>query len=160
MLYEIINPSDKYTIEVKSLDVAFVACVFLGNGQYAFDPLEDGGEKIPLFCMGGWNVWCHEHFQNTIEAVFNSVTGNPEKCVELADCLDSCLIGSVHDRATYNSGLELIDDPVKREAWRAQWHDQRLTSMNDIGSRAYAMAKKLRAGAVKQEPVPAQVFTK
>jgi len=28
MLYEIINMSDPYTIEAKSLDVAFIACMF------------------------------------------------------------------------------------------------------------------------------------
>jgi hypothetical protein len=32
--------------------------------------------------------------------------------------------------------------------------------MNDIGSRAYAMAKQLRAGQVKQEAIPRQVFSK
>ena len=158
MLYEISNPSDSYTIEAKSLDVAFVACILLGNGQYAFEALEDGAEDIPLFMFGGHDAWSQKHFVKKTEDVLMQVTSG--KLMELADCFDSCLIGRPSDRKTYLAGLELIDDPAKREIWRARWHDVRRSSMNDIGGRAYAMAKKLREGELKQEPVPQQVFTK
>src|SRR5437773_974725 len=59
-LYNIVNMSDPYTIEAVSLDVAFVACLFLGSGQYAFEQL-DGKEGVPLFIFGGTEEWCREH---------------------------------------------------------------------------------------------------
>ena len=67
MLYEIVNMSDPYTIEAKSLDVAAVACAILGSGQYQFNPLEEGGETIPFFMFGGQDEWCRKHFSETFE---------------------------------------------------------------------------------------------
>ena len=128
MLYEIINPSDPYTIEAMSTEIAFMACVCLGSGQYAFDPLEDGGVRIPLF-FGPTNViddWCKANLGGrSFREVAHHVRS--EKRVELADCLDSCLIGKAADRDTYRAGLELIDDPRKREEWCFRWHDKRRT---------------------------------
>ena len=48
MLYTIINPSDPYTVEANRLDVAAVASLLLGSGQYSFEPL-DGSVDIPMF---------------------------------------------------------------------------------------------------------------
>ena len=156
MLYEIINPSDPYTIEADSLDVALAACLFLGDGQYAFEPLTDG-PRIPLFLFGGVETWCQGHFNQSLEATLNHVL--KEKCTELADCMDSCLIGKASDRATYLNALELIDDPSKREQWRAKWHEDRRSSLNDIGSRAFKMAQNFRAESKNPlAPAPQQVF--
>ena len=155
-LYEIINMSDKYTIEVKSLDVAFVACLLLGDGQYAFQPIGEGVE-VPLFLFGGAEEWCKKQFNEEIGDTISRVTN--AKAEELAECFDSVLIGAAEDRQAYRDGLELIDDPNKREMWRNRWHDERRSSLNDIGGRAYEMAKRLRT---KQsnfvEPAPTQVL--
>lgn len=160
MLYEIINPSDCYTIEAKSLDVAFVACVFLGSGQYAFEPFEEAATRIPIFLFGGTEEWCSEHLKEGFEAVVDRVMADPGKKAELAECFDSCLIGKRPMRDTYYAGLELIDDPAKREQWRHRWHEERRSSLNDIGGRAYGMAKRLRSGSNNPlKPAPAQVFT-
>ncbi len=159
MLYEIVNPSDPYTIEALSLDVAFVACVCLGRGQYAFTPLQEGGTEIPLFLFAGTEEWSQEHLREGFEAVINRVTTDPAKRIELADCLDSCMIGHAADREAWKAGFELTDDPAKREWWRRKWHEDRVTSMNDIGKRAYAMAAKLRGGEKHfLERAPQQVF--
>jgi hypothetical protein len=166
MLYEIINMSDPYTIEAKSLDVAFVACLCLGDGQYAFEPIDDEGnnvdaEKIPLFFgsleQSGIQKWSQEHFGELFQDVVARV--RTEKRLELADCLDSCLIGDAKDRDTYYAGLKLIDDPAKRQQWLDRWHDKRRSSLNDIGGRAYAIAENFRKNAPKPIiPAPRQVF--
>lgn len=158
-LYEIINPSDPYTIEADALDVALVACIFLGRGQYAFEPI--GGDdtlRIPMFIFGGTDQWCQEHFHQSIQVIVDRVL--KDKSAELVTCFDSCLIGKAQDRAIYRSALELIDDPSKREEWRKKWHENRRTSTNDIGGRAYVMAKNLRDGSDNPVvPAPQQVFT-
>jgi len=160
MLYEIINMSDPYTIEASSLDVAFVACLLLGDGQYGFKPLEDGEEEIPLFLFGGCKEWSQKHLRENPQAILDRVTTDAAKRLELADCLDSCLIGRQQDRETYRSGFDLIDDPAKRERWRAKWHDDRRSSLNNIGGRAYLMATKLRPGTTDfLITAPRQVFS-
>ena len=163
MLYEIVNPSDPYTILAESLDVAFVACLFLGNGHYAFDPLQEGGVKIPLFLFGGTEgreAWCQEHLHEPFEAVLKRVTTEPLKVAELATCFESCLIGRFEERETYQAGLDLIDDPENRVAWRVRWHDTRRSSLNDIGNRAHEMAVRLRKKIPGPlVPAPPQVFT-
>jgi len=156
MLYEIVNMRDPYTIEAMSLDVAAVACAILGGGQYQFRPLEDGGEEIPFFMFGGEDEWCQKHFRETFEQTASRV--RKDKMEELADCLDSVLIGHAQDRKTYNNGLELIDDPEKREIWRCLWHDERRSSLNDIGGRAYKIAKNFRESINQFEKAPQQVF--
>ena len=159
MLYKIINMSDPYTIKANSLDVALVACIALGSFQYAFDPLEDGGERVPMFMFGGSDEWCQKHFGVNLAAVVLDVRTN--KRAELAECFDSCLIGRQSDRATYEAGLELIDDPVKRQQWRDRWLDERRSSMNNIGARAYAAAEAFRKplGRETIERAPQQVFS-
>jgi hypothetical protein len=52
MLFKIVNPSDPYTIEASSLDVAVMDSVLLGQGNYQFTSL-DGGQDIPFFAFGG-----------------------------------------------------------------------------------------------------------
>jgi len=161
MIYEIVNPSDRYTIEAHSLDVAFVACACLGAGQYSFRPLEDeNAERVPMFLFGGADDWVEETLSEpSAAAVIDRVLNNPEKRIELAECYESCLIGMVEDRKIYQAGLDLIDNPKKRDEWRRTWHDSRRSSLNDIGARARKMAEKLRSGE-KQTVVeaPQQVF--
>jgi len=158
MLYEIINPSDAYTIEAKDLEIAFVACVLLGRGQYAFEPIgDDEGVKIPFFMFGGTDDFCQKHFAKSAGAVLDGVMET--RAGELAECLDSCLIGGKSNRQLYFDGLALIDDPDKREQWKVRWHDERRSSLNDIGGRAYEMAKRLRDKS--SSPIveaPQQVF--
>lgn len=166
VLYEIINLSDQYTIEAHALDVAFVACLLLGRGQYSFEPIISQSEAapdkneaaigIPLFLFGGADQWCQQQFREEIGETIRRVTHG--KSQELADCLDSCLIGGAQERQTYTAGLELIDDPGKREIWRSRWHDERRSSLNDIGGRAYEMAKRLRSNQSPFVEAPPQVF--
>lgn len=157
MLWEIINMSDPYTIEADCLDAAFVACLFLGRGQYAFEPITEGIEQIPMFMFGGTEEWCESHFHEPLEVVINRMT--TIQSFDLVMCLESCLIGKAADRETYTAGLNLIDDPVKRETWRTKWLEDRRSSMNNIGGRAYEMAKKLREGSTNPiVPAPQQVI--
>ena len=61
MKYEIINPSDPYTIEHTDFLALAAACVLLGNGQYGLAPVGHDGERVPIFIFGGFDKWWHEH---------------------------------------------------------------------------------------------------
>lgn len=128
-IYEIANPSDAYTLEADNFLVAAVAVALLGNGAY-------GIEGTP--CLFGWDAWLKEHVPQGVNAFIDA---NAEA---MAAVLDSVMIGSETDRKNYHKALGLIDNPAKREEWKLHWHDERRSSLNDIGSRAWALAKKLR----------------
>ncbi len=141
MLFEIINPSDKYTVKAPDLEIAAVTCTLLGQGKYAFHGIDTDAE-VPLFLLGGHDEWFSQQFGASFSDVTDRVMTN--RRAELADCFDSVLIGNAAHRKAFEKGLELIDDPAKREQWREHWLDERRTSMNNIGGRAWSIAKRLR----------------
>lgn len=55
--------------------------------------------------------------------------------------LGSVLYGDFVDRDTYNAGIELIDDPEKRDVWKRRWEDSRRTSMSRICQRAWELCR-------------------
>lgn len=141
MLFEIINPSDAYTIEAPDLEIAACACVVLGQGKYAFKPLDDGGEEVPLFLFGGHDEWFTEKCGANLDTTLERVLEN--RRADLANCLDSALIGSAADRREFDM-MTAGDTPEQRTAKRDARHEQRRSSLNDIGGRAYAIATNLR----------------
>ena len=52
MLFEIMNPSDPYTVVAEDKEIAAVACIVLGTGTYAFKPIDVGDFEVPLFLFG------------------------------------------------------------------------------------------------------------
>ena len=140
LLFKIINPSDPYTIEASSLDVAVMASVLLGQGNYQFTSL-GGGQDIPFFAFGGGDDWCKKHFKETLMELSNRVMDT--KLSEVADSLDSVLYGDEQDRVQF---LAETKDMSRNDflAERIMRQDKKRSSMNDIGERAYRMAAKLR----------------
>lgn len=141
MIFEIINPSDKYTIESDSWETAAVATLMIGEGQYALDGC-DNEHRMGLFLFGGADKFLMDEFGIDINKFSEYVHAHKK---ELADCLDTVMIGGKSDRESYKKGLELIKDADARKEWRDHWHDQRRSSMNNIGAYAWQMAERLRA---------------
>lgn len=139
MIFEIINPSDKYTLKSDSFEVACLVTLALGTGKYGLSQI-DGEMEMPIFAFGGseyLETWWQEKFGHPF-------TQEQSPGQEAIECFESVLIGGAQSRASFEKGLELIDDPEKRKAWRDHWHNERRSSMNDIGSRAWATAARLR----------------
>ena len=140
IICEIINPSDPYTIVGERFDVLAVATLILGNGQWALSGDADVHE-MPIFLFGGHEPWLAKHGINDLGAFIDA------HLTEIADALDSVLIGSRSERTSIEAVLAAIDDPAQQEKARAVWHDKKRSSMNDIGGRAYALAKRVRERA-------------
>lgn len=140
MLFIIINPSDPYTIEASSLDVAAMVSILLGQGNYSFESL-DGGESITHFAFGGGDEWSQKHFEEDLMELSNRVMDT--KLSQVADCLDSVLYGDAQDRLEFLEETKDLDRP-NFEATRILRQQDKCSSVNDIGDRAYRMAAKLR----------------
>lgn len=114
MKFEIINPSDPYTIEADDLEIAAVAVSLLGDGKYPLVGLGDAaGQDMPPFLFGGHDEWFIENFGGDFEEVGRKV---------ITHRLDA-LIHSF--------------DSVKLEVAQR-------SSINDIGGYAASWAERLR----------------
>lgn len=143
-LYEIINPSDAYTMVAEDRAVACAAVVFLGEGHYGLSAKDDEKDGCPILAWGGANA-LDEFFAKELGTTLADVMRDRRPA--MAAALRSVAIGTFTDRESFDRGLALIDDPAKKEEWRAWWHDERRSSMNDIGARAWALADAMAVPA-------------
>lgn len=128
MIYEIINPSDKYTLASDDPAVAAVCCMMLGGGKYALED-EKGKNACPMFIFGGDpHKWLNDTHGTTIDKVME------ERKDAVIVCFRSVMIGDAANRILW----EKSDAETK-----AKYHDQKRTSMNDIGKRANQYADHL-----------------
>lgn len=140
MIYELINPSDPYTFECKSREVAALTVMALSPMYGAKTDNEE--DEIPIFVFGardGFEKWYEENFGRTVEDGVN------ELFAEMADCLDSFVLGNMSDRKRFLAAVEAITDEEKLKEFKKKWQDSR-SSMNDIGGEAYALAEKMKKG--------------
>ena len=117
MRFNLINPSDPYTLEADDIEIAAVAVCLLGCGKYPADALGDDankGNNVPAFLFGGHDEWFESRFGGTYEAV-------AERCLK--------------DRA----------DAVARAFESVKLGSKRRTSLNDIGGKARELAEVVRA---------------
>lgn len=139
MLFEFINPSDKYTFIASSIEIAGVVALNLGRayGARCLDPGND--ESTPV--LFGWSDWLEERGLDK--------DWSESHLPEIADAMASFLIGSAEDRIEVEAALAEIP-AEKHEAWLAARHDRRRSSMNDIGSQAHHIAKRIRERIAKE----------
>ncbi|MDN7179074.1 hypothetical protein M0D69_13835 [Caballeronia sp. SEWSISQ10-4 2] len=148
MLFEIINPSDPYTVVAEDKEIAAVACVVLGAGSYAFRPIDGGEFEVPLFLFGRHAEWFKATFDATTTEVIDRVMD--ARRAELADCLDSVLYGDAEMRARFESDTA-NDTPKQRYAAKLAFQKQ-ASSLNDIGMNAYRTAVQLRGSPTDVTP--------
>lgn len=130
-IYEIVNPSDPYTMVAENEAVAFVACLLLGRGAYGLR--EGEREACPLFRFGGDpEAWLKEKHGVGID---ETIAQNKQ---ELVRVLRSVQIGTRSDRATLDEAIEKCG----RE-WMLRRHDEKRSSLNDIGRRAWLIAERV-----------------
>jgi hypothetical protein len=132
MLCEIINPSDRYTLETDNFDAAAVAIAMLGNGKLGLQSLEDDELSTPI--LFGWDSWLRDRGIDLDKFI-------PENLEPMAAALESVVIGDESDRRGYLGVLKACDNPAK---WQIDYHDEHRSSMNDIGRAAWNLAECLR----------------
>ena len=136
MIFEIVNPSDPYTIEAAEPAVAAAATLVLCDK--AGLATEDGSFSMPPMILGGQVEWFRETFGQDLGEFVGSHRA------EIATALDSVLIGKATDRRDYYRALELMDDPAKRALYRDEYLDRCRSSMNNFGAYAYKLAARIR----------------
>ena len=92
MKFNLINPSDPYTMEADDLEVAAVAVCFLGSGRYALEGIgADAGHDVPIFLFNGHDEWFVSKFGTNFEDTSTHVVDH--RADALARAFDSVTLG-------------------------------------------------------------------
>ena len=117
MKFNLVNPSDPYTLEADDFEIGAVVVCLLGNGKYPADALGDDankGNNVPPFLFGGHDEWFEARFGGTYESVVQKCL--KERADSVARAFESVTLGS-----------------------------KERSSLNDIGGNARELAKAVRA---------------
>lgn len=144
MIYEIVNPSDACTIEAQDSVLASIAMIVLGNGQYGLYD-EDGRTVLGIFALSKPEKlieWLRDNgVEDTKMDEFYAKNGE-----EIATILESVVYGDIKDRKAITALTESMTKSDRLKAL-AKYNDSKRSSMNDIGSAAFELAKGFRKKA-------------
>jgi len=131
ILYNLINPSDPYTFEAPDFEAAFLTVQVIFGTQYGAEVLHGGTDedRVPVFILRSLNEFIRERFGVSRDEFEASI---PEKWDRLPPVLDTFCCGS-------REGFDALT--IEERAAR---NDQRRTSLNDIGRRAFEAAARIR----------------
>lgn len=139
LCWEVVNPSDPYTIKA-----AAAAVLLIGRGQMGLTPEHEDGKHMPVFLLGGSEEWMADVFGPSRPGECDGLNRFVlEHGREIADCLDSWTYGGVRKRRMYEAAMAAIDDSAKRAEFRARWNGE-LSGLNDYASYTARVAAWLR----------------
>ncbi len=134
MEYKLVNPSDPYTFIADDLETAALGVFSISTFYGATN--KEGEVEVPVFIIGGAEEWYIEQFGRS------SYDGLKVKKKQVAEALNSVVLGDFEDRRRYEAALAAITEPDKREKFIAEWQDGR-SSLNDIGTYCHKLAEEL-----------------
>lgn len=138
-IYTLINPSDPYTFEAPSDEIAALAVLLLGNGAYGADN-EQGEQVVPVMLgqdYGRIDRWYQDRFGRCLEDGLEALGR------QAGDCLGTFFLGSVADYRSLVAVLAGMEDRQVRAFLRV-WHSQHQTSTNNIGQVAHRLGRQLQ----------------
>lgn len=155
MLFNITNPSDPYVMRAIDLEIGAIAVAALAHGAYGLEQI--GGDRsanVPIFLMGGHDAWYTKQFERNFEATLNHVMEKRQD--ELIKALASVFCGTVADKLAFDELAAKCPDDEAYAELLLSTHDAKRTSTNDIGRRAWDMARQLtEMAAVKAAEIAA-----
>jgi len=98
MLYDIINPSDPYTMEAADFEIAAAAVMLIGIGKYPALPKGEG-ESVPAFITGGHDQWFIGKFGRDLHGTLQHVIQH--RNADLVAALESVTLGA-EERTSLN----------------------------------------------------------
>jgi len=82
MKCEIVNPSDCCFISCGNREALALACVLLGNGQYALKEVEKGELICPIMLFGNGPKWWEDTFKRTIDQSLDALESETAEVLE------------------------------------------------------------------------------
>lgn len=139
MLFHLINMSDPYTFEAPDLKTAALTTLLLGGGEYGAES-EDKSLEVPVMLLVG-REGIVQWFKDKCDLDITGVTiGDMREPV--GKCLASFVIGSFEQRKIYEDMRTVLREDLQTD-FKIKWHDDRRSSLNDIGRRAWRLSEQL-----------------
>jgi len=155
MHFNLINPSDPYTVQAPDLEIAAIVCALLGEGKYSLEQISgDRSAMVPFFLFGGHDEWFTKQFGRDFKATLNHVA--TARRGELIKSLTSVHLGTPADKLKFDELAAQCPDEEAVMALLHEHHDGKRSSANDIGRLAWSMAHHL-ADTPPSPAVPATV---
>lgn len=148
-VWEIITPSDPYTMVSADPIVAALAMLCLLHWRGAAHTVDEPRIETPFFPFGIEAQVAEETVQAMTGQTIEQAIKRRHRAIIQA--LDSVLIGTPRDRALFEAATRYMT-PRDATAFRAEWHNIRRTSLNNIGKRAWDLAERFNAEAAGVEP--------
>jgi len=121
-------------MECENFLTGAVAVLLLGRGNLGLSSEKEEHHTPILF---GWDEWLSDQGISDLSLFFH------ENKTAIADALASVRIGRRRDRLAEAAATKYMS-AEGAERYRAEIHDRRRSSLNDIGNRAWQLAKRLR----------------
>lgn len=137
-VYEIINPSDPYTLKASSFKVAAAATTLLGEGAWGLRGVGESEETMPVLLFGGGEEWLT---QQDMWPIGDFIDANHEAVVQ---ALDTVLIGDANERIAFDRAMAAVTSDADRQAAWAAYHEEKRSSLRDIGGYAKELVQYLR----------------
>lgn len=140
-IYEFVTPSDAITFRAENDMIAFMVCLFLGEGKAGCH--KENGESINTMTAFIFNedarkeVYREYCGTDDLQSVFD------ENISKVVNSLKSFSYGSISDRKQYDDAIEAITDPAKLKEFQNKHEDRNRTSTSKWVSYAWETAKAL-----------------
>jgi hypothetical protein len=146
--YDFITPGDGYTFKAKTPAVALITNLFVSEWKASVRPIgEDSAKGFPIYIFGCTEQAMEDEIKAATGGTLAEWLANPENLDDLAEAMDSFLIGGAGDRADYELACTLVASPEAQKAFKLKTHDRKRGSMNDWGTYAWNMAEATREKA-------------
>ncbi len=96
-VFEIINPSDPYTVETDEFAAACLATIALGYGHYGLKEIGGEGREMPIFLFGGHDAWFRKQFGKTLPQLAEVAPR-----AKIAQCLESVTLCDADEPSSLN----------------------------------------------------------
>jgi len=129
-LWELVNPSDPITFRATEVEAVIIADRMLEAMYF----VNDAGNGMPVPSMEA------DELKRAYEAIWKT----PEGIASYAAAYDSFLIGTIEQRGLYEKNRSLMTE-TQQQSYRADYHERRRSSMNDICQACWNVAAKIAA---------------
>lgn len=157
MIFEIINPSDKCTLETDEYRVATFVSIILGRGKYGLNLVGKNVSKedeeayhVPMFLFKDPSEWIAENFEeNNLDDFLDDLISFNAK--ELSDCFYSVAYTDAEGRDEYNKKLESFKNEKEKLEWMKEWNDEKRSSLNNIVGLAFEYGEHFKSLSENQK---------
>jgi len=141
-IYEFVTPSDPVTFKAEDDNVATAVGAIVGGGKAGTGRCDENGDDVQLPTLTFFSADTMEMLSDFIGCDFEEFV--KKEWDKIATACESFAYGTVASRKEYDTALECITDPEKREEFKKFHEDKNRTSVSGWVCYAWQLAESIR----------------